>query len=57
MLNRAGLDVLVHPLTDDSVDDHSIYALWLGTPVPLQLKTLRPTYRSELLPTTGRAGA
>jgi aromatic ring-cleaving dioxygenase len=57
MLNRAGLDVLVHPLTDDSVDDHSIYALWLGTPVPLRLKTLRPTYRPELLPTAGRAGA
>lgn len=34
MLNRAGLGVLVHPLTDDSADDHSIYALWLGTPVP-----------------------
>jgi len=56
MLNRAGLDVLVHPLTDDSVDDHSAYALWLGTPVPLRLKTLRPTYRPELLPTTERAG-
>ena len=57
MLNRAGLDVLVHPLTDHSVDDHSIYALWLGPPVPLRLKTLRPTYRPELLPTTDRAGA
>jgi aromatic ring-cleaving dioxygenase len=57
MLNRAGLDVLVHPLTDDSVDDHSIYALWLGTPVPLRLETLRPTYRPELLPTAERAGA
>jgi aromatic ring-cleaving dioxygenase len=51
MLNREGLDVLIHPLTDDSVDDHSKYALWLGTPVPLKLKTLRRTYRPELLPT------
>ena len=51
MLNREGLDVLIHPLTDDSVDDHSKYALWLGTPVPLKLETLRRTYRPELLPT------
>jgi aromatic ring-cleaving dioxygenase len=50
MLNREGLDILIHPLTDDSVDDHSRYALWLGTPVPLRLETLRPSYRRELLP-------
>jgi len=51
MLNREGLDVLIHPLTDDSVDDHSRYALWLGKPVPLKLETLRRSYRPELLPT------
>jgi aromatic ring-cleaving dioxygenase len=51
MLNREGLDVLIHPLTDDSVEDHSRYALWLGTPVSLRLDTLRPTYQPELLPT------
>jgi len=51
MLNRKGLDVLIHPLTDDSVEDHSRDALWLGTPVPLKLAALRPTYRPELLPT------
>jgi DOPA 4,5-dioxygenase len=50
MFHRAGLDVLVHPLSNDSVDDHSIYAMWLGTPVPLKLHTLRRTYRPELLP-------
>ncbi|HTV44860.1 MAG TPA: DOPA 4,5-dioxygenase family protein [Stellaceae bacterium] len=50
MLNRDGLDVLIHPLSDDSVDDHSRYALWLGTPVPLKLETLRRRYRPELLP-------
>lgn len=51
MLNRQGLDVLIHPLTDDSVDDHSRCALWLGIPVPLKLDTLRRSYRAELLPT------
>jgi aromatic ring-cleaving dioxygenase len=50
MLNRQGLDILIHPLTEDSVDDHSRYALWLGTPVSLKLETLRRTYRPELLP-------
>ena len=51
MLNREGLDVLVHPLTESSYDDHSKNALWLGTPVLLRLDILRPTYRTELLPT------
>jgi len=51
MLHRDGLDVLIHPLTDNSVDDHSIYAMCLGTPVPLKLDTLRRNYRAELLPT------
>ena len=50
MLHRDGLDVLIHPLTDNSLDDHSRYAMWLGSPVPLKLDTLRNTYRPELLP-------
>jgi aromatic ring-cleaving dioxygenase len=50
MLHRDGLDVLIHPLTDNSFDDHSSYAMWLGSPVPLKLDTLRRTYRPELLP-------
>jgi len=41
MLNREGLDVLVHPLTDDSVADHTRFALWLGTPLPLRVEVLR----------------
>ena len=50
MLNRGGLDVLIHPLTDDSVRDHDTDAAWLGTPVTLKLHVLSPTYRPELLP-------
>jgi aromatic ring-cleaving dioxygenase len=41
MLNREGLDVLVHPLTDDSVADHTLFALWLGAPVPLRVEVLQ----------------
>jgi aromatic ring-cleaving dioxygenase len=52
MLNRQGLNVLVHPLTDDMVDDHSDYALWLGSPVALKLDTMqRRGYSDALLPT------
>ena len=51
MLNRLGLDILVHPLTDDMVDDHSVYALWLGAPVALRLETMqRRGYGTALLP-------
>jgi DOPA 4,5-dioxygenase len=50
MLNREGLDVLVHPLTDNSYDDHSRYAVWLGSPVALKLNTMRRTYRAEQYP-------
>jgi DOPA 4,5-dioxygenase len=51
MLNRDGLDILVHPLTDDMVDDHTVYAMWLGTPVALVLDHMqRRGYREALLP-------
>ena len=40
MLNRDGLNILVHPLTDDSVADHTRFALWLGSPLPLRVEVL-----------------
>lgn len=49
MLNRDGLDILVHPLTLDAVEDHSAFAIWLGNPVPLKLHTL-PHGRGGRLP-------
>ena len=49
MLNRDGLDVLVHPLTKDAVEDHSSFAIWLGNPVELKLHTL-PRGRGGRLP-------
>jgi aromatic ring-cleaving dioxygenase len=52
MLNRQGLNVLVHPLTDNMVDDHTAYALWLGSPVDLKVDHMRGrAYRNSLLPT------
>jgi DOPA 4,5-dioxygenase len=41
MLNREGLDILVHPLTGDDYEDHATFALWLGTKLPLRLEMLR----------------
>jgi len=52
MFNHEGLDVLIHPLSDDEYDDHTINALWLGTPVPLKLDILpHGPYPAHLLPT------
>jgi aromatic ring-cleaving dioxygenase len=51
MLNREGLDILVHPLSDDEYEDHTANALWLGTPVALKLETLpHGPYPASLLP-------
>ena len=47
--------MLVHPLTQSSYDDHSKNALTLGTPVPMQLNILRPTYSAGLLPEGAQA--
>jgi aromatic ring-cleaving dioxygenase len=41
MLNRGGLDVLVHPQTGNSYDDHAVHALWLGKPLSLRLDGMR----------------
>ena len=41
MLNREGLDVLVHPNTGDDVADHTDQAMWLGTKLELNVDFLR----------------
>jgi aromatic ring-cleaving dioxygenase len=41
MLNRDGLDVLVHPRSGDSLADHTRFAMWLGQALPLRLDVLR----------------
>ena len=40
-LHRSGLDVLVHPQTDDAYADHAVHAMWLGAKLPLRLDGLR----------------
>ncbi len=50
MLNRQGLDILVHPLSEDSLADHTRHALWLGRPVALKLAALSGGYSAEQYP-------
>ncbi len=56
MLNREGLDVLVHPLTESSYNDHTANVMWLGTPVALKTDILRHApVPDRLLPSAQRA--
>ena len=41
MVNRAGLSVLVHPISDDPVRDHDTSPLWMGEPLPIDVEFLR----------------
>ena len=39
--NRQGLNVLVHALTGDNLQDHTEYAYWLGNEIELSLDLFR----------------
>lgn len=41
MLNRGGLDVLLHPETGDDPTDHTAHAAWLGEQLPLRMEAFR----------------
>jgi len=40
MLNRDGLEILVHPETGNAYRDHTAHAAWLGAVLPLKLDVL-----------------
>jgi DOPA 4,5-dioxygenase len=42
MLNRDGLDVLLHPETGDHPTDHTAHAAWLGTKLALRMEAFNP---------------
>lgn len=42
LLRATELTVLVHPLTDDDLADHTSLGEWLGEPLPLDLSVLDP---------------
>jgi aromatic ring-cleaving dioxygenase len=39
-LNRGVLDVFVHPVTGDDIEDHTRHVMWLGRSFPLNLDGL-----------------
>ena len=47
MLNRLGLNILVHPNTGDAYQDHATHALWLGNKLKLRLDVLRDLIAKE----------
>ena len=47
MLNRRGLNILIHPNTDDMYADHVINPIWLGNKLPL---------KADGMPRTGAHG-
>jgi len=50
-----GLRVLVHPLTDDDLADHTTLGHWIGEPLPLVLSTLDPPGMNKGIPRFGKS--
>ena len=44
MLNRDGLDILLHPETGDDYRDHTAHACWLGATLPLRVEVLQKNH-------------
>jgi DOPA 4,5-dioxygenase len=54
ILEASGLRVLVHPLTDDDVADHTSLADWIGEPLDLDLTVLDPPGVNQGVPRFGK---
>lgn len=55
VLESSGLRVLVHPLTDDDLADHTTLGHWIGEPLPLVLSTLDPPGMNKGIPRFGKS--
>jgi aromatic ring-cleaving dioxygenase len=47
MLNRHGLNILLHPESGRPLDDHTINAAWMGEPLPLVTRILPEVDRAS----------
>ena len=56
LFEGSGLTVLVHPLTDDDLADHTKLGHWIGQPLPLplDLSTLDPPGMNQGIPRYGK---
>jgi aromatic ring-cleaving dioxygenase len=50
----SGLRALIHPLTDDDLADHTRLAVWIGSPLALDLSVLDPPGRNQGVERFGR---
>jgi DOPA 4,5-dioxygenase len=55
VLKAAGLQALVHPLTDDDLADHTSLATWIGEPVILDQSVLDPPGRNQGIARFGKS--
>ena len=46
-LNRGSLSILIHPLGDDVIEDHTINAMWLGQPFPIDVSKLNKNFAED----------
>ena len=54
ILEGAGLRVLIHPLTQDDLADHTSLGRWIGEPVELDLTVLDPPGQNQGVPRFGK---
>jgi DOPA 4,5-dioxygenase len=54
ILEGSGLRVLVHPLTDDDLADHTTLGRWIGAPLDLDVSVLDPPGENQGIPRFGK---
>ena len=54
LLSSSGLTILVHPLTQDDVADHTTLAQWIGEPLALDETVLDPPGQNQAIPRFGK---
>ncbi len=52
--NREGLDVPIHPLTDNAYNDHIVFGFWMGDKLPLDEERLKKFAVRAERPAAGR---
>lgn len=55
LVERSGLRALVHPLTDNDLDDHTVNATWLNGDIDLDVSVLDPPGFNQAIARYGRS--
>jgi len=54
-IEASGLSALIHPLTDDDLEDHTSLARWIGEPIALDVTALDPPGHNQGVARFGRS--